>query len=182
MIPQPPLALTCTPIRSEDDPTVGYVVIRIPPSPSAPHMVNGRYPVRSDTSTYALSDAEVTALHARRRALELDGLALLAAEFDRDPVIDSGVEARQAHLFLLAQPNPGMPDMALHIIDGLGWHRRLRELIERGAYGDAVRSALSGVEDHYPGLHGATESARRPNGAALANLQLDAGRGSAATS
>ena len=58
----------------------------MPPSPSAPHMVEGRYIGRGDKTKRYLADAEVLRLHARRASQEIDAVQLLQAEFDRDPI------------------------------------------------------------------------------------------------
>src|SRR6266699_521463 len=55
----PPLAVLCSPIRSEQDPSLGYLVVRVPPSAMAPHMVDHRYLGRGDKTKLYLSDADV---------------------------------------------------------------------------------------------------------------------------
>jgi hypothetical protein len=97
----PPLS-----IRTHEIPTVGgdgYLVVTIPESPEAPHMVGGKYYARSDTTKYVLSDAEVVRLHDRRAAQEEEIWSLLNHEIQRDPTI--GTEFRRnAHLFIVAEP------------------------------------------------------------------------------
>jgi hypothetical protein len=44
----PPLAVISRSISTAADPKVGYLVAHVPPSPSAPHMVEGRYIGRGD--------------------------------------------------------------------------------------------------------------------------------------
>lgn len=63
MIPDPPLAIVSRFIVSQADATLGYVVVHVPASPSAPHMVDGRYLGRGDKTKTYLSDAEVLRLH-----------------------------------------------------------------------------------------------------------------------
>lgn len=62
----PPLFLRVRDIPSGDDPTLGYVYVEIPPSPTAPHMVDGRYYARGDRTKRRLTDAEVVQMHANR--------------------------------------------------------------------------------------------------------------------
>jgi hypothetical protein len=60
----------------EHDPTRGYVVVSIPASPRAPHMLIAaekmRYYGRGSTGNRILAEAEVAALYARRERWEVD--------------------------------------------------------------------------------------------------------------
>jgi hypothetical protein len=55
-----------------DDSGGGYLLIVVPPSPDAPHMVDGQYRGRGDTTNYVMGDAEVRRVQAQRRAIRLD--------------------------------------------------------------------------------------------------------------
>ncbi|TDD64985.1 hypothetical protein E1293_40860 [Actinomadura darangshiensis] len=99
-IPDPPLNVITQEIESEADPTTGYLIIHIPASPAAPHMVDNRYWGRGDKTKYPLPDPEVVRLHERRRITDRDALALLQREIDADPI--PADQRQQAHLFLVA--------------------------------------------------------------------------------
>jgi predicted HTH transcriptional regulator len=75
-IPDPPLNVITEVI--ETAPGTGYLIVHIPASPAAPHMVEGRYFGRGDKTKHRLSDAEVLRLHAQRNTAEADALALLS--------------------------------------------------------------------------------------------------------
>lgn len=66
----PPLAFTATDLVNPDDPTTGLIVIDVPPSPFAPHQVDGRYVGRADRTVRTLSDPEVFRLHQLRNVSE----------------------------------------------------------------------------------------------------------------
>jgi hypothetical protein len=72
----------------DDDPDRGYLVMRVPASPRAPHMVevkgDRRYYGRHDTVTEPLHGDEVETLMQRRRDAERDRAAWLAAAMRRD--------------------------------------------------------------------------------------------------
>src|SRR5665811_2226577 len=62
----PPLFVETQEVPSEESPDFGYLVVHVPPSPLAPHMVDGRYWARDDKSKRALTDREVSQIIARR--------------------------------------------------------------------------------------------------------------------
>jgi hypothetical protein len=65
----PPVQVTCVELVAGDG--HGFLVINVPQSPLAPHMVDGRYRGRGDTTNIVLPDAEVRRLH-ERAALNAD--------------------------------------------------------------------------------------------------------------
>lgn len=69
---QPPLNVTLTPVRHPDDPARHVLLVTVPASPLAPHMVDERYWGRSANGKRPLSDAEVDHLWAQRRGLRDD--------------------------------------------------------------------------------------------------------------
>lgn len=113
----PPLPITIRELTSTDDPSLGYVVIRVPASPRAPHMVGGVYYGRGDTMRNKLSDAEVLRHHAARRDAASRINDLLQAEIDRDPIAAAG-KGRLGHLYLVAQPEIDNETLALPLLDG----------------------------------------------------------------
>ncbi len=110
----PPLYVTCHPIEDPSDTTQGVLIVEVPPSPQAPHMVDGQYFGRGDTTKHRLSDAEVTRLHARRTARQLTGEQLIAREIERSPVLPE--HKRLSHLYVVAQPLASPPDLVTSLI------------------------------------------------------------------
>jgi hypothetical protein len=98
----PPVAVRCAEIHDVTDPSTGVLVVNVPPSAEPPHMADGKFRGRSDTTNYVLSSAEVTALYDRRARMGDRIAALLDAEIERDPTPE---DLRQlGHIFVVAQP------------------------------------------------------------------------------
>ncbi|MEV6251276.1 ATP-binding protein [Streptomyces sp. NPDC051742] len=170
-IPDPPLTVITEEISSAADDGTGYLIVHIPASPVAPHMVDNRYFGRGDKTKYQMADAEVVGLHARRRDIEGDTLTLLRKEMDEDPLRDVGA---QSHLFLVAQPTAGRRDMCLPITGAKDWNQRLPALIQRALQAPRTRAALSG--GFSPDLSSAHQGHRRARGVALSSSGIGAGR------
>jgi hypothetical protein len=96
---EPGLFIRTYEIPSPDHPGMGYLVIEVPPSTVAPHMVDGRYWGRSEKTKRPLSDPEVFRLHLSRTATEDKVRAALAEELERDPA-----PRPTARMFLVAVP------------------------------------------------------------------------------
>lgn len=171
-IPDPPLNILTEEIRAAADDGTGYLIVHIPASPVAPHMVDNRYFGRGDKTKYQMGDAEVVALHARRRNTEADTLALLRTEMDEDSLRDVGA---QSHLFLVAQPTAGRRDMCLPITGAQDWNMRLHTLISRVQKNQTLRAALAN-HGFSPDLSHAHQGHRRARGVALSSSSLRSDR------
>lgn len=168
----PPLSILTDEIPCEADPTRGYLLVHIPASSGAPHMVDGRYYGRSDKTKYVLSDAEVLRLHDRRRVADQDALALLQHEIDNDPI--PAEDRRQAHLFLIAQPLAGRRDMLVDLVGSPQWNQKLYDFVEH-AFTPELNAVLNGT-DVDPTLKMATNGFRRARAVARATPNLGEGR------
>jgi hypothetical protein len=132
-----PLHVRIDAIPTATDPSRGYLLVTVPPSPTAPYQVDGRYYGRGDTTKHVLPDAEVQCLHqlALRRQRNAD--ELLAAEVARDPTSPE-TWRQHAHLFLVAQPIIEQPDRLERMLgaDGpKGWHDFLPGQVRSGPAG-----------------------------------------------
>lgn len=165
----PQLPVMTTSIKSDANPSVGYLLIHVPASPEAPHMVDGRYMGRGDKTKQTLSAPEVLRLHQRRKVAETDALELLADEIARDPMAEV---TDQSHLFLLAQPQTGRPDLMLNFTSAANWNQRLGELIQRVHSGEQDRN----LPDPDPSLLEAGNGFHRTRGIARATRNLGDGR------
>ncbi|MEU0389210.1 AlbA family DNA-binding domain-containing protein [Streptomyces chartreusis] len=165
----PPLNVLTDAIEASANDGTGYLIVQVPASAGAPHMVDGRYYGRGDKTKYHMSDAEVVRHHLQRKASETDALALLQQEIDQDPLGEYG---EQSHFFFVAQPTAGRSDMLLDLTSGANWRNRLAELVN-SAYTPELRAVLS---DFAPNLSDATQGHRRAGGAALASHNLADGR------
>lgn len=92
-------------IQTDNDPSLGYLVIAVPPSPRAPHMVTVgkeyRYYGRSDTGNVPLTEGEVARLYERRRGWEIDREKLLDEVIEKAPIEPN---PDFAYLHLVAHP------------------------------------------------------------------------------
>jgi len=92
-------------IPTDDDPSIGYLVIAVPPSPRAPHMVtvgkDNRYYGRSATGNTPLTEGEVGRLYERRQRWEVDRAAMLEEAIGLAPIPSRN---GFAYLHLVARP------------------------------------------------------------------------------
>lgn len=98
----PPLFIRVREVPSEGNPLDGYLFVEIPPSPTAPHMVEGRYYARVDKTKQRMSDAAVVQAHASRRHVADQVQDELDAWVSRDVVGD--VLRLSGHLHVVAEP------------------------------------------------------------------------------
>lgn len=95
------------PLRSSDDPAVGYLIAVIPASPLAPHQVavgdDRRFYGRCDTGNRRLTEAEIERLYERRQRQNVDRERLLAECIASSP-IGQPDPAQQGFLQAFVQP------------------------------------------------------------------------------
>ena len=106
----------------------GFLLIAIPPSPDAPHMVDGKYRGRADTTNYVLGDADVRRIQSQRRRAQPDIAQDLRRAIERDPTTP---ELRQhAHLFVVARPVVATSPTMLQERLGGRWQKWIHTLAE----------------------------------------------------
>ncbi len=171
-LPDPPLTILTEEIYSAADDGTGYLVVHIPASPVAPHMVDNRYFGRGDKTKYQMGDSEVVALHQRRRDTEADTLTLLRKEMDEDPLRDVGA---QSHFFLVAQPTAARRDVCLPITGAPDWSARLRTLTRNVRENQLLHAALAN-RGFSPDFDTAHREHRRARGVALSSSSLASDR------
>jgi hypothetical protein len=146
-------------ISTDDDPSLGYLVVAVPPSPRAPHMVTVgreyRYYGRSATGNVPLTEGEVARLYERRQRWEMDRGAILDEAIESAPI---ALHQDFAYLHLVARPM--VPDEDL--FDKASGDQQATQFL-----GGLISAALS-VEvfsTHYaPDLHGGYYHERRADG------------------
>src|SRR6266540_2912211 len=136
----PPLYVQCHPLADPANITHGVLLVEVPPSPLAPHMVDGAYHGRGDKTKHKLTDAEVASLHARRTARQLTGEQLIAREVARSPILPN--DQKLSHLFVVAQPLASPPDLVTHLLGT----QELRTLV------NAVNNLVPGSQSYVPNL------------------------------
>ncbi|MGL5825766.1 MAG: AlbA family DNA-binding domain-containing protein [Nocardioides sp.] len=168
----PPLPITCTSLPAHDRPGMGYLIVQVPATGTAPHMVDGVYMGRGDKTKIRLSDADVSRLHDQRLRAGRAVADLVSEYVARDPVPRE--VSRQAHLFVVAAPVSPRPEMLLTALPQNGWRPFLAKLLDDGAY--PTTSSLPHESPVRPSLRSVSEFARRSDGVALTyNLTPDRG-------
>lgn len=101
-------------IASSDDAALGYLVVEVPPSPLAPHMLvidgDNRYWGRGATGNRVLTEQEVARLYERRTRWAIDRGSLLSAAVDRCPLPALG-DPEIATLTVFTHPVAGSEDL-----------------------------------------------------------------------
>lgn len=167
----PPLTVTSSPITAGDHPSLGYLVVHVPPSAVAPHMVDGRYWGRGELTKRSLSDAEVVALHEQRRRFNMDAAEELKGYTFRDPFIEADEPGSSAHLFIVAVPRPGQEGMLRRALGGSeGWQPHLFELLHERRSEDPPWGLWS------PDFDSASSWSTRSDGWAATSFDLRPGR------
>ena len=161
----PPLYVICHPLQDENDPGKGVLLIEVPPSPMAPHMVDGEYFGRGDKTKYRLADAEVATLHTRRTARRLNGEEMIAREIERSPI--TSTDQTLAHLFLVAKPLASPADLLTPLVEKP--HRLLEEIRK-------INRAIPDSSAFTPNLDYAAVVEPRPQGAGLHTQEIVARR------
>ncbi|MFI5689537.1 hypothetical protein [Streptomyces sp. NPDC051636] len=136
---RPPLNVLTDAIEASANDGTGYLIVHIPASAAAPHMVDGRYYGRGDKTKYHMADTEVAHHHLLCKGSETDALSLLQQEIDQDAL---GQYGEQSHFFLVAQPTAGRGYMLLELTSGTNLKHRLTELVNR-AYTPELNTILS---------------------------------------
>jgi predicted HTH transcriptional regulator len=96
---------TISRIETQADTSKGYLVVVVPPSDRAPHMVivkgERRFYGRGETGNYILGQTEVGRLYERRRLAESNILPELEKGIEEAPLADND---EFAHLHIVARP------------------------------------------------------------------------------
>ena len=137
----PPLSPAILPsLENPDDDSLAVLIVQVPPSPLAPHMVDQSYWGRSSNGKRKLEDAEVRRLLLQRdRGEDAFRTRLIALE-DHDPLVGHIQDhpTGNGHVYLVAEPTaPVARD------DGLQEWGRIRDALRhsgrRGTVADCMR-------------------------------------------
>lgn len=171
----PPLSVLTHRIRTEGDATRGYLVVHVPSSPLAPHAVDGRYMGRGDTTKRYLTDPEVLRLHERRLTRRVAGEDRVRQQFARDPLSEN---RRQAHLFVIAEPQTAPDDMLVPLLDAGHWQQFAVNLLHRAIYNQELNAHLqaSNVSPFAPDMDTLQSFDLRASGFALTSAGIGPGR------
>jgi hypothetical protein len=154
----PPLTVLCRPLLNPDRAGRGVLLVEVPASADAPHMVDDRYWGRTGRRKEPLADAQVRQLLAAR-ARRTDAAAELLGQLEADSPLTA--QNPQGNLFALAVPHTPRPDALADLIYGPDASGRLIALRDR------VWAAVPGASTFEPGLTAATRYEPAPDGASL---------------
>jgi hypothetical protein len=135
----------------------GYLVVRVPASPRAPHMADGKYYGRGDKTNRSLSHAEVLRLHQQQHAQQRDIIEATHRELDKFLV---GTSKPWPMLVVLAQPLGPPAGMLKSLSAAVGeWHGQVVEMLRRAG----VESQAQAFDPNFAN----TSPARRAGGVAI---------------
>ncbi len=131
-------------ITTANDLSRGYVIVVVPPSERAPHMVvakgERRFYGRGETGNYILNQSDIARLYERRQISNADILPLLDQTIGRSPLPPSETSA---HLHVIARPVLSDEDIfAKALAAYTNADNLLRDLITSAARSQTFRSDL----------------------------------------
>jgi Schlafen, AlbA_2 len=167
---RPSLVVRSHEVRDPDRPGWGCLLVHVPPSAEAPHMVDYIYYGRGDRANVRLGDEQVRAIIEGRRRSRSDVTAELRRMADDDPI--TAGERQAGHLYLLAQPETAAEEALVEFLardDAVGVIQELLESI--------VRQRGSGTTGFAPDIPQLVDRIPRAEGLALTSYSAEEGPG-----
>jgi hypothetical protein len=149
-------------------PDWGCLLVHVPPSPLAPHMVDYVYYGRGDRANIRLGDEQVRAIIESRQRGRLDVAAELLRTADDDPF--PGDERQLGHLYILAQPEIAAEETLVELLGRADVMAIMRETI-----GQIVSERGSSLPGFVPDVHVLLDRVRRAEGLALTSYSAEEG-------
>ena len=112
----PPLFVDPKVLKDRDDDSRGVLWIAVPPSPDAPHQVDGVYYERGATQTSPMKDGAIERLMAARRKSTEEIRSKLKKLMENDPIPNGTT----AHVFGIAEPVGAGPEDLYDAVGGDG--------------------------------------------------------------
>ncbi|WP_235026537.1 helix-turn-helix domain-containing protein [Dietzia lutea] len=156
-----PVRVQTTAIPSTDEPSKGYLAIRVNPSPRAPHMVDGRYYGRGDKTNVILSHDDVMR-HHRRLLSDRSDLQLEAKE-----LLDE-IDPTASLIALIADPIGLRDDLLVELTGDPNWENQVAAILQQ------ADQTAKGAD--YPPYIRATGFQRRAEGVAVTDGMHNATR------
>jgi hypothetical protein len=157
-ISEPPIIEVYT-ISTYDDPSLGHLVVAVPPSPRVPHMVTAdgddRYYGRGATGNVRLSEAEIARLYEQRQRWEIDRKDMLGEAISSAPI-----EPHEDYAFLHLIAGPVVPDEDL--LDKARGDQQVEQFLN-GLFSAAVSAEVYSVP-YSPDLYEHNNYERRADG------------------
>jgi hypothetical protein len=155
-------------IEDPSRPGWGCLIVHVPRSAEAPHMVDYVYYGRGDRANIRLGDEQVRAIIASRMRDRADVVAELQRMTDDDPL--TAEQRQNGHLYLLAQPEAAAGEVLLDLLARDDAFHVLQEVI-----GQIVRDRGSATPGFQPDIDRLREWTRRAEGMALTSFSAEEG-------
>lgn len=165
---RPSLVVRSHEIPDPDRPGWGCLLVHVPPSAEAPHMVDYVYYGRGDRANVRLGDEQVRAVIEGRRRSRTDVTAELRRMADDDPI--AADERQLGHLYLLAQPETAAEEALVGFLARDDAVPVIQDLLE-----SVVRERGSGATGFAPDLHLLFNRVPRAEGLALTSYSAEEG-------
>jgi hypothetical protein len=155
---RPPLVVRSHEVRDPDRPGWGCLLVHVPPSAEAPHMVDYVYYGRGDRANVRLGDEQVRAVIEGRTRGRADMTAELRRMAEDDPITAPG-EREFGHLYLLAQPETAAEEALVEFLasdDAAGVLQELLKAVlrERGSSPSGYQPDVDMLFDRVPRAEG----------------------------
>jgi Putative DNA-binding domain len=165
---RPSLVVRSREVRDPNRKGWGCLLVHVPPSAQAPHMVDYVYYGRGDRANIRLGEEQVRAIIEDRRRSRTDVLAELRRMADDDPIT---VDERQlGHLYLLAQPETAAEEALVEFLARDDAMHVIQEII-----GTIVRERGGNTTAFAPDLHQLFDRVPRAEGLALISYSAEDG-------
>ena len=165
---RPSLVVRSHEIPDPDRPGRGCLLIHVPPSAEAPHMVDYVYYGRGDRANVRLGDEQVRAIIESRSRGRTDVVAELRRMADDDPI--TGTQRQLGHLYLLAQPETASEEILLDLLARNDTAQVLQEILR-----EIARNRGSGTTGFEPDIQWLQHRIPRAEGMAIASYSPEDG-------
>jgi hypothetical protein len=158
---RPSLVVRSVEVADPDHDGRGCLLVHIPPSAQAPHMVEYVYYGRGDKVNIRLSDEQVRSIFADRARAQQGILADLRQMAEDDPMSEE--DRKNGHLYLLARPDTASDEALVDFLARNDAHQAVLQMLHhiRMARGDA---------DFAPDLHRLPNQITRAEGHAFTTV------------
>lgn len=126
---RPSLVVRSVEVPDPDHPGRGCLLVHIPPSAQAPHMVDYVYYGRGDRANIRLSDEQVRSILADRARGQQDILDDLRRMTEDDPVPENF--RKNGHLYLLARPDTASDEVLVDFLARTDLNEVVDQLLQR---------------------------------------------------
>jgi len=167
---RPSLVVHSHEVPNPNQPGWGCLVVHVPPSPEAPHMVDYVYYGRGDRANVRLGDEQVRTILEGRRRGRPDVAAELLRMVDDDPISED--ERQRGHLYVLAQPEIAAEESLVELLGRADVMAVMQETIRQ-----IVRERGSSTTGFEPDVRGLLGRVPRAEGLALISYSAEEGPG-----